>query len=503
MNSKTSFLVVILGIQAHIFLMSECRSMGNTHPLQKRVSQAIQECLEEEKVKQSLDVAIEQEIEQELLRDIQIPSKKMAQGVYALPQWPFHALFYRADDLFQITVTFDAASQSYSATGRTQNLSQLVFGKCPILIRDILLVSALAEDGKVGSGGLPDAADFATLAQQPVIFNASTYKIGASFNYARHFCENRLSVGLEIPVVFRKNQLRLTNRLKNDVQEKLTPTENGGKFKNKTLKQLLIDILDAHGITYKQNNSRTGLGDIILFADYDFPTTVLEHFIIGVKIVAPTSRGRSFERLWDPELGNNGFALFGCYGSGFLKVHQFFNPHVHMSLQLGFGNSFNMRVPKCITFDGSDTGRFSTLLPDNSIPFSSNLFLLKDTPFQRLDTCVREFAGNCRRVKVTRGPEFFLRAGNVIEKFFFKGGFLDIYYDLLVKGKNYLGKRCEQDFDARIWTKNSDVIEHRLGVDFSYQCDEKVRLTVGGSYVFAGKNSDKNIHVQGILNVEF
>lgn len=484
-------------------------SVDVIHGLKNRVSEAIHECLEEEKIQES----IEKEIEQELLRSMtdSLPNRLKKQsksylqkkGIYSLPEWPFHALFYKKNDLFHVALTGDFSSQSYSALGRTQNLSQLVFGRCPILIRDILLVSALAEDGLVSGGGHPDAADFAVLAQQPLFFDASTYKIGFSFNYARHFCTNRLSIGLEMPVFFRSNQIRLTNRFKNETQERLTPTEDGGRFKNKTLKQFLIDILDAYGISYKQHNSRTGLGDILLFAHYDFSVKAFEHLIAGFKIVVPTSRGRSFERFWDPELGNGGHVLLGAYISGFSRVCKLFNPHVYTSLQIGCGNSFNMRVSKNVSFDGSDQGRFSTLLPNDCIPLSSNLFLLKDKPFKRLDSCIREFGGNCRRVRITRGPEFFLRIGNVIEHFFFSRGFFDIYYDLLVKGKNYESRQYDKDFDAHTWTKDTDVIAHKFGLDFKYQCNDEVRLGVGGSYIFAGKNVEKTIAIALKLNVEF
>ena len=92
----------------------------------------------------------------------------------------------------------------------------------------------------------------------------------------------------------------------------------------------------------------------------------------------------------------------------------------------------------------------------------------------------------------------------MFEKFLLKNAFLDLFYDIRVKGKDYLGFWLEANqYYGSILTDNSNEVEHRIGLDFSYQFDENFRLIAGGIYSFAGRNVLKTAELNFALNIEF
>jgi hypothetical protein len=55
--------------------------------------------------------------------------------------------------------------------------------------------------------------------------------------------------------------------------------------------------------------------------------------------------------------------------------------------------------------------------------------------FAKPDSTVRCFADQSIKVKIHPGASFFCRVGNTIDALFVYKGFLDIFYDLIVKEK--------------------------------------------------------------------
>ena len=70
-------------------------------------------------------------------------------GIYKLPNLPFEGIFFHRRELVHGELTFDVAVQAFGSSGRARDLSVIRFGSDPITVKDILLVSKLAKDGKL------------------------------------------------------------------------------------------------------------------------------------------------------------------------------------------------------------------------------------------------------------------------------------------------------------------------------------------------------------------
>jgi hypothetical protein len=171
-------------------------------------------------------------------------------------------------------------------------------------------------------------------------------------------------------------------------------------------------------------------------------------------------------------------------------------------------------VPERVQFDGrteaDDALRRHNRIPDDLMVLAENVFLLdselfgRDTAFCELDATVRHFSDKITTFKLNPGPELFIRIGNIIERLFYKRLFFDFYYDLRIKGRDYLGsgKAC-YNFDPRIWTKRSDEVAHRFGGALSYQCGNQIRIVAGAAYTFEGRNVPKELEAHLDFNIEF
>ena len=451
--------------------------------------------------------------------------------IYKLPSWPFFSLPYEQRDLLQVNLTYNEATQAYFGD-RTRDMTALVFGNECIKIEDILLVSKLAKLDKLKQGKVSGSSDvhpdfnvLKALADQILRFDGSTMAFGGSMNFARHFRNGDLSFGVQIPFWYKKNKIDVTNCLDTAIEKVVKDTDNSAsQFYNASLKQILCKILDAKGIKYQDEYSQSGLGDITTFLHYEVPTKKFERLIIGVNAVFPTARERDLCELWSPEMGNGGFTEIGLFGSALVDVERWFNPHFHVRFSYSFPASVTRRVPKKVSYDGKKD-RKGGIVPDDIMVLAENVMLLEpgDTipcppgstttvteelaAFCYLDSTVRNFASSCGccKTKIQKGCEFFLRIGNIFDQVFCDRSFLDIYYDFRLKCKDYLGsnKCCDSDCDPSIWTKNTDQIEHRVGLDFSYQFDEQLRLSLGGMYSFEGRNTPKTWQAHAMFNIEF
>ena len=429
-------------------------------------------------------------------------NKKAPIFIYKVPSGPFSTLFYEQKDLFQVMLSYSKATQAYSSSGRTQDMSKLAFGECCFAIQDILLVSKLAKK-ELLRGSHPDLVVFKTIADQPVAFDGSTKMLAGSINFARHFREGDLSFGVQIPFAFKENKLKLKSCLSAEKRRVVGDDNNkNAQFYDLSLCEIVKTIVNAKGMRFKDHYHETGLGDISAFLHYEISVNELERCIIGCNVIFPTARERDFSGLWEPELGNGGFASLGAFASVLYGHSRIFNPYAHVSASFSFAAHVDRRVPRKISSDG--------FVLDEALVLGNNVLIQTGDQyaFQELDSTVRGFANTVRKTRIRRGPEFFIKIGNVFERVFSKRGFFDIHYDLKIKAKDYLGaRRCDDCgngfFDATVWVNNTDQVEHRVGCDYSYQFDDKIRCSLGLLYSFAGRNVPKTFEGHVVCNVEF
>lgn len=469
----------------------------------------------DQKVERQIQRRVAREVKKEKFRQSQraiknciYPTKaqeeqlnKMAPFVYKVPSWSFMSLPFEQRDLFQVELHANTATKAHASGGGSRDLSKLVFGEQDITIADILLVSKLAKAGKFGAAGpANNVADLTALADQPLIFDASQTEVGGSINYARHFSQGAVALGFQIPFVFKKHSLHLTNEMKPEVRAGLTSPMS--QYAALTLREVLDKILNAKGTNFNQSSTEAGVGDLNAFLHYEFTSKALERFLIGVHGVFPTGRLLNTQNLWSPELGNGGFTQIGGFVSLMWGYSWWLNPHLHTRLLYSVKANVNRRVPEMVSFNGTVVA--GQTIPDNLMVLAEKVMLQAGQAFSEPDSTVRYFSDNARRTKIQPGLEFWTKIGNVFERVIWNRGFLDIFYDLKVKGRNYLGFRRSDDvFDASIWTKNTHQIQHHIGADYSYQFNQNYRLTAGVDYIVAGRNAPKTLEGRLMFNAEF
>ncbi len=444
---------------------------------------------------------------------------------YVLPNWPFESLFYEKNDFIQFTVNYGTATQGYSSRGHTQDLSKNVFGE-NVTLKDILLVSKLASEGKLkGTAGPFNVGTvvqkfhyLSILSDQNIDFDASQQTFGGAFNYARSYCKGAVSVGFNIPIVGKTHKLDLKD-MSDANKTKLTNVQNGKNPDGTTISdgpnaaqmqaadqflffkqypegfESFIDaILAAKNMHLHHKNTQLGFGDMTGYVNVEMPSRYFDRFVTGFGLQLPTARERDFGNLWDQELGNGGFVEASTFGSVLWQRSDWLNPHVHTKVTYAFAAKVNRRVP---TTESKEATLRNLLLGQES-------GLLPDANFSELDSSARGFADEVRKIKIRPGPELFVRVGNVFENFIFSRGCFDIFYDLKIKGRDYLARRRNDDPDnGSVLNLNSWSIAHNGGARFSYQFNDQYRCGFGGLYVFAGRNTPKTLAFDATLNIEF
>ena len=491
--------------------------------IKDRVAKRVSVAMRKKRREQMKDILYPPHVQQQI---------KRLSSPFKLPNWPFYSIFFDQRDIAQATFSGSYASESFNSRGRSKDISDLVFkldscNPC-IRIQDILLVSKLAAQGKVFNPTQvcppnntpvfpPDADDLKTLASQSLLFDGSVTRFDFSLNFARHFLDGKISLGCMLPFAYRHNRLKLKcSDLDPDIKAKInapivdsngSPVALERTFAHMSLQQILTTILKAKGIdACRFGGSETGIGDVTTFLNYEIDSDWFERCVIGLAGIFPTARDADVSRLWDATTGNGGFYQMKAFASMLWHGNRFFNPHVHCSATYGFSGSLYKPVPKSVEYNGILADRGGRVIPTDLMELAENV-ILKDGEafaFNTLDVCIGQFARTCKKIRFNPGPEFLFKLGNMFEQVFCERGFLDVYYDLSLRGKDYIGDRkCIDRLNPSFWTRRTWHVGHKVGFDFSYQFDHQVRLMVGGLFTVAGRNIEKTYEGHIKLNIEF
>ncbi|MCK4265432.1 hypothetical protein KAW80_03680 [Candidatus Babeliales bacterium] len=426
--------------------------------------------------------------------------------VYTLTSWPFNSLYSKKKDFINFALNYQYATKGYSSSNHSQDISNLIFTEGPIRVQDILLVSKLLKDGKVDANVVPSNYYLYYLADERISFDASFEEIRGCFDYSRKF-NHDISFGIQIPFAHREHKLELRTHLTQANLQKLEADTNV-IAQHQDFTNFIKDILNNKGINYHPKNSTTGIGDIASFLNIEIKSKELEHFIIGIKAQFPTSRDRDIHKLWDAELGNGGFTELSIFAGLLYKGKNFLNPHLFAKATYDVPAYVDRRVPRRRTYSGQGGGTDPISSKDietlDGIVFSDKVNFKLNTAFDSIGSSIRRFAIDTTRIKMYRGGEVNLRVGNIIKGFLSKAGFLDLFYDMRAKGRDYASARLDENtWDASILTQNSYEIEHRVGLNLSYHFDEHFRGELGGLYTFAGRNVPEVFEIDAALKWEF
>ena len=411
---------------------------------------------------------------------------------YGLPSWPFNASFYREKDMVQFFLSYNWATKSFSKSGSDQDVSTIEFANPCIRLKDILLLSKLANAGQITYNNTKDNY-LTALADQLIVFNGRTDQVKGHIAYSRHFLDNKLAFGVLFPFVYKKHKLTFTTP---DIASKLnaTQTTNLNNTYSDGFVGLFADILKKKGISYASRNSESGLSDMEIFIHYNIPK-IAKKFLIGLKTIWPTAQKCDCSTLWEPKLGNSGFTQIAPFISLMFSGNTFINVHSYLSATYSFPAHVNKRIPHLIqktTPTTRDVGIFS----DKVKSISGSIC--------HYDANIRSFADESHCLRITPGFAAEFMIGNQIQNFVFKRGSFDIFYHVRGKGSDSIGGTLpEAIYNKPLLKHQTYWIDQRVGAEFDYQISDDNRFNVGTLYTIAGRNTPKTFEVYTAFNFEF
>jgi len=206
---------------------------------------------------------------------------------------------------------------------------------------------------------------------------------------------------------------------------------------------------------------------------------------------------------------------------------KYLNPHLLADVSFGLPAHVNRRVPRRINLPEEtaidDTaprpaGRTANEMAEELaglIAFGDRVERITDgglpvrypgqtaVAIDDYDSTIRNFGDRVHNVRITKGTEFKLRAGNMFERFILARAFLDLFYDFRGKLKDTATRLTCDKYDVDSLVRETVQLEHRIGFDWSYQADLCSRVHLGMLYTFAGRNVPKTIEVTGTFNYSF
>jgi len=443
--------------------------------------------------------------------------------LYHVPSWPSYGWFFDENHHASFILRYQTADRTYGSRGGNSNLSEHVFGASTIELKDILLTSKLIGEGLVAPpAGQPLENNFVDfLATTKLKLAASEEELETSLDLVRQFFGNDLAVGISLPLVYKRHSLDIDVKLPDGVFDNMTQTlrdEQTNQVIGTTFRQMygglfdefLKDIFVRKGMNKHGSRNRFGFGDLTLFTFLNLHSRAWDRLIIGVRARIPTAAAPSHKVFWDPQLGNGGFAEISFYSGLLMSKDYKINPHIFWEATYRIPDRVRRRVPQIKEFNGQTRAGAGTSFESADGVTTAELLVLGEqvqfkngTPFSQPDTVLKEFADQTRRLRIGGRFEAFLKVGNVFEKFIFRRGFLDVFYDLSLKDRDIVRNVDDIEWVKRVLEKDTVHIAHRLGCEYSYQFDAKSRARVGASYVFAGRNAPVLIQFNAALSVEF
>jgi hypothetical protein len=417
-----------------------------------------------------------------------------------LPTWPFCAAIYEPRDIFSVDLRGKFSTKAFSSNGSSQDISHLVFGEEAMYVKDVVLASKLLEDGVLNSLVAYDDDAPATkdgqyhylylLRDQRLIFDASTNTQQVTLRYAHHVINKDVSFGLEIPFVRQRNNISLESSISSGLKEQLqgvTP-----KFYNSydDLEDFLEDVLSKKNNAFNRADTEVGVGDILFFLNSEIQSNHCDRCVVGVSCLIPTAKRRDVYKLWDPELGNGGFAEMSLFGAISFFKKKFFSPHAFLRVIYRVPATVYRRVPEKKTQAELTAGAKAG---ESFTPFAGNLIYVTTAPtFEERDTTFRRFSDSHTKTKIHSGSEIDATLGNIFWIKTKKHMGLDLYYSLKAKGKDYLGfRQSGYSYDGSVLTDNSYEVAHNAGLSLTYRWDENWHMNSGVLYTFAGRNTQR------------
>lgn len=342
-----------------------------------------------------------------------------------------------------------------------------------------------------------------------------------TFSYQASFYGGTVSVGLEVPIIYRIQRMDMVQRLSTEDNQILSRTANFPTT-NALLQDFFFsayptgfnafwdDILKQKDFTTDPRATRFGIGDITFFVTRKFEGNYWNLGLVGLGLTVPSASMGSKKFVWPIELGNGGFWEARPYLAMHWQQSRLVNPHIFSELRFVFSNQVDRRVSQLVTFDGISTA--NVLAKD--LPLGTNLVYANKNietnvtppapstlPVRPNRAFINEpessisalAAGPLQTVEIAKGSSVVFRIGNLFDQCFFDRAYLDVYYQFTYKFTDRLATRVNENlFDMSALVKKTERWEQQIAAAFSYRWTDSWQFEAKGTYIFSGKNVLRN-----------
>ncbi|MGB8366933.1 MAG: hypothetical protein WCD44_01110 [Candidatus Babeliales bacterium] len=443
-----------------------------------------------------------------------------------------------------IAIHYSFANRSFNNCNEKSSLANLIFGK-NFIIKDIYLFSKLSSEGKISNsmanGSLgPERGmitlegeefgayqdDFFTtlIAPTEVVIDAEQREFAVDASFVYRFVPGGWqraywTVGFTIPF---KNRLHIMDCSLIGGALRSSATDPGldvmlcNFFQQVTgIKDFFLSgILAQKGIAFEQRQSKTGIGDVNLFAFVDFAAVSqhLDAMQTGLNLVIPSGGKQNPDTVWDLVLGNGGAFQVELFANALFRTSSAaLNPNIRLVGQFSAPFASRRRVPKCKQQDEERVALTPALARSIELivpqAFQNGFFI---DAFQDFDTSVLELADQAVRTRTRYGSRLILGLGNYFYDVFKVGFRLGVLYEFMYKAKDSvcLKKKtcgaCDSGiFNTKFLESSTKQQAHTIAWELAYKFDNLVELTMGSQHVIAGRNVPRNQEIFASLTAAF
>lgn len=423
-----------------------------------------------------------------------------------------------------IAFHFQTTDRFYNNCGKlVDNATGLLGG--PVQLRDIYLISRLADDNlmsrafvqpasktrTIGQGANLDYGSYADeiyldlLAPVQLSFSGvqqreASFVLSGIYRCSLTECnELEMAIGVELPIKTRIHEQSLSFINGSLFTQNIVTTQNAAAD---SLKQffhdytgledfVLREVFAKKGITFNPNIVKTGIGDVSLFVLLDFAgfTNWAQGLQAGINFVFPTGALGCSSTLFDPSLGCGIYSYEPFFNAIFNSCNKWFNPSLRFVAQINGKRTFSCASGNGI---GIPTASSSARLPLENISglafpqFFAQYFV---GPYAgQVDSLIPAFAAQAPLACVKRGNKFLFGVGDYIFDIFTEGFRLGVFYDYAYKQCDSITVPCQGVFDTAAVTAHTKTQSHSIGVNLTYKFKNYFELNIGTQNIIAGVN---------------
>jgi hypothetical protein len=427
--------------------------------------------------------------------------------------------------LVPISFYCNVADKGFGPCGDKISLSNSIFGKKDLTVKDIFLLAKLSYEGKLGLylhtvpaipqfGHVRDEQYLAYLAPTKVNMTAEQTEFGTSLGGFYRFDigeDKKIAgiIGLTIPIKSRVRTMDVKLIGENlfahgfsqvvGVREQVITaffsdfTDLTSFFENAVLK--------SKNLSFEKSQRKIGVGDISLMMSFDFAgyTDCLDGLQVGANLVCPSSSKAKADKIWEMELGNGGGCEFELFSSININgKNNWINPSAYIGCNHGFSFNSTRRIASTITNDKKqalalngviDPVTYEGSIPGLKVPVFTQYIA---EPFSYQNSVIDAFADGKTCARVCPGARFFLGFGNYFYNVFNACMRLGMFYDVTMKKPDLVTAKCIPCTNVDTC---SDFTErsHRFSWNLTYKinalCSQEnsVELSIGSQHIVAGR----------------